>query len=60
MIDFDQFVDALLNNIGNTQNKQGVQRIFELFSDEDTSTITIHSLRGVARELGEQMSADEI
>ena len=54
------FVEALVNNLGNTQSKQGVQRIYELFRDDESSTITIHSLRGVARELGEQMSADEI
>ena len=59
-IDFDQFLNALMNHLGDTQSAEGARRIFEVFVEEDSKVITMHSLRGVARELGEEMSADEI
>ena len=30
-INFQQFLDALTNNLGNTQTNKGVKRIFQLF-----------------------------
>jgi centrin-1 len=60
-IDFDSFVEAINNKLGDKETKEGIRRIFELFIDDpNQETITLASLRRIARELGEQMSNDEL
>jgi Ca2+-binding EF-hand superfamily protein len=60
-IDFDSFVEAINNKLGDKETKEGIRRIFDLFIDDPNSeTITLSALRRIARELGEQMSNDEL
>jgi len=60
-IDFDTFVEAINDKLGDKETKQGIERIFNLFIDDPSSdTITLTSLRRIAKELGEQMSSDEL
>jgi Ca2+-binding EF-hand superfamily protein len=59
-INFDQFLDAITDKLGNKETRQGIARIFELFDDDRTQSINIHNLRRVAKELGETMSAEEL
>ena len=60
-IDFDSFVEAINNKLGDKESKDGIRRIFDLFIDDPNSeTITLSSLRRIARELGEQMSNEEL
>ena len=41
-------------------SREDIQKVFKLFDDDRTSTITIHNLRRVARELGETMDDTEL
>jgi Ca2+-binding EF-hand superfamily protein len=60
-IDFDSFVNAINAKLGDRESKEGIRRIFELFIDDPhQKTITLSSLRRIAKELGEQMSSDEL
>ena len=60
-INFDTFVEAINNKLGDKETKDGIRRIFNLFIDDpQQETITLASLRRIARELGEQMSNDEL
>ena len=60
-IEFDGFVEAINNKLGDKETKDGIQRIFSLFIDDpNQNTITLTSLRRIARELGEQMSNEEL
>mmetsp|Transcript_7044 Transcript_7044/g.5008 ORF Transcript_7044/g.5008 Transcript_7044/m.5008 type:complete len:173 (+) Transcript_7044:31-549(+) len=59
-INFDHFLDAITDKLGNKETRQGISRIFELFDDDNSKTINIHNIRRVAKELGETMSADEL
>ena len=60
-VDFDAFVEAINNKLGDKESKDGISRIFKLFIDDpQQETITLSSLRRIARELGEQMSNDEL
>jgi len=60
-IDFDSFVGAINDKLGDKETKDGIRRIFDLFIDDPNSdTITLSSLRRIARELGEQMSNEEL
>lgn len=58
---FQDFVDAINNKLGDKETKEGIERIFNLFIDDpNQDTITLNSLRRIARELGEQMSSEEL
>ena len=59
-IDFDEFLDAICNKLGNRETKEGINRIFDLFDDDKSGTINLQNLRRVAKELGETMSVDEL
>jgi centrin-1 len=60
-IDFETFVEAINNKLGDKESEEGLRRIFNLFIDDPNSdTITISSLKRIARELGEQMSNEEL
>ena len=60
-IEFETFVDAINDKLGDKETREGIRRIFNLFIDDpSTDTITLTSLRRIAKELGEQMSSDEL
>ena len=60
-VEFDNFVEAINNKLGDKESKEGIERIFNLFIDDpNQNTITLSSLRRIARELGEQMSNEEL
>lgn len=60
-IDFDTFINAINEKLGDKESKEGIQRIFELFIDDpNESTITLNSLKKISRELGENMSNEEL
>ena len=60
-IDFEIFVESINNKLGDKESKDGIRRIFDLFIDDPNSdTITLNSLKKIARELGENMTAEEL
>ena len=59
-IDFQAFLLAITDKLGNKESRDGIARIFDLFDDDKSATINIHNLRRVAKELGETMSAEEL
>ena len=60
-VNFDDFVGSINNKLGDKESKEGIHRIFELFiGDPNADTITLSSLKKIAQELGENMSAEEL
>lgn len=59
-IDFDQFLDAITDKLGDKETRRGIEKIFELFDEDGTGSINLNNLRRVAKELGETMSVDEL
>merc|ERR1739845_295818 len=59
-IDFEEFLDAITQKLGDKETRPGINKIFDLFDDDRTGTITIKNLRRVAKELGETMSDEEL
>merc|ERR1719408_575441 len=59
-IDFEEFLDAITQKLGDKETRDGIQKIFNLFDDDKTGTITIKNLKRVAKELGETMSEEEL
>lgn len=58
-IDFDQFLDAITSKLGDKETRNGINKIFDLFA-ENQEAITLNNLKRVAKELGETMSAEEL
>lgn len=40
-VDFDEFLEAISNKLGNRETKEGINRIFDLFDDDKTGTINL-------------------
>ena len=60
-INFDDFVDAINDKLEDKEPKEGIKRIFDLFIDDpNADTITLRSLKKISKELGENMSDEEL
>ena len=60
-VNFDDFVGSINNKLGDKESKEGIHRIFELFIDDpNADTITLSSLKKISKELGENMSDEEL
>ncbi|KAF8822643.1 centrin 2 [Cardiosporidium cionae] len=60
LLDFDGFLDAISSKLGDRESRDGIQKIFNLFDDDKTGTITLRNLKRVSRELGERMTEEEL
>lgn len=60
-VDFNRLLDAINRRLGNKDTREGVRKIFEIFVDSpNTEIITLPALKKIAKEIGEQMSNDDI
>jgi Ca2+-binding EF-hand superfamily protein len=59
-IDFDTFLRAITDKLGDKETRGGIKKIFELFDDDNSGTINLNNLKRVAKELGETMTGDEL
>eukprot|EP00574_Skeletonema_japonicum_P006797 CAMPEP_0201717070 /NCGR_PEP_ID=MMETSP0593-20130828/2907_1 /ASSEMBLY_ACC=CAM_ASM_000672 /TAXON_ID=267983 /ORGANISM="Skeletonema japonicum, Strain CCMP2506" /LENGTH=160 /DNA_ID=CAMNT_0048207037 /DNA_START=77 /DNA_END=559 /DNA_ORIENTATION=- len=59
-IDFDEFLDLMTSKLAGSDTEEDVQKIFNLFDDDETGFITLHNLKRVASELGERMDDAEL
>jgi serine/threonine protein kinase len=60
-ITFDDFVDVFLMNLGDKESEEGIRRIFDLLIDDpNADTITLSSLKKISKELGANMSDEEL
>lgn len=62
-IDFDAFIDAIQDKLGDTKSKDGLRKLFDFYligDESNTDTIKFENLKKVAKELGETMDDDEL
>lgn len=59
-IDFEEFLDAITNKLGDKETKDGINKIFDLFDDDMSQSVNMNNLKRVAKELGETMSFEEL
>ena len=59
-IDFEEFLDMMTARMSDRDTREDINKVFRLFDDDGTGTITIRNLRRVARELGETMTDEEL
>merc|ERR1719379_2008070 len=59
-IGFDDFLDAITAKLGDKETRAGIYKIFDLFDDDKSGTITLKNLKRVSKELGETMTEEEL
>ena len=59
-IDFEEFLDMMTARISDRNTKDDLKRVFNLFDDDRSGEIKVEHLKRVARELGEEISEEEL
>eukprot|EP00931_Biecheleriopsis_adriatica_P108769 TRINITY_DN83064_c0_g1_i1.p1 TRINITY_DN83064_c0_g1~~TRINITY_DN83064_c0_g1_i1.p1 ORF type:complete len:189 (+),score=42.99 TRINITY_DN83064_c0_g1_i1:67-567(+) len=59
-LDFGAFLDLMTAKMGERDTREDVSKVFRLFDDDRSGTITLRNLQRVARELGEQLPVEAL
>ena len=59
-IEFAEFMEAMAEKIQERDPVEEIKKAFKLFDDDDTGKISFRNLKRVARELGENMTDEEL
>ena len=59
-IDFEEFLDMMTAKMSDKDTREDIQKVFNLFDDDQTGRITLRNLKRVAKGLGETMSDAEL
>ena len=60
VIDFPEFLDMMTQRMSDRDPKDDMLKAFRLFDDDETGKISFKNLKRVAKELGENMTDDEL
>ena len=56
----ENFLQLMANKMSEKDTKEEIMKAFKLFDDDDTGNITFANLKRVAKELGENLSDEEL
>merc|ERR1711967_56744 len=59
-IDFDEFLQMMTAKMSEKDSREEILKAFRLFDDDETNKITFKNLKRVAKELGENMTDEEL
>ncbi|KAL0247947.1 hypothetical protein GEMRC1_003186 [Eukaryota sp. GEM-RC1] len=59
-IHFQDFLEVMSRKISERDPEEEIEKAFKLFDDDGTGVITLRNLRRVAKELGENLSEEEL
>lgn len=59
-IDFNEFLEMMTSKMGERDSREEILKAFRLFDDDETGKITLKNLRRVAKEIGENMTDEEL
>lgn len=59
-ITFDSFADAMSERVAGRDSREEMAKAFALFDEESTGKITLKTLKKVAKDLGEQITDQEL
>lgn len=57
-IDFEEFLNMMTAKMSDKDTREDINKVFNLFDDDQTGHITLRNLKRVAKELGETMSGE--
>ena len=60
VIDFPEFLDMMTQRMSDKDPKDEMLKAFRLFDDDETGKISFKNLKRVAKELGENMTDDDL
>src|SRR5882757_6796446 len=60
VIDFPEFLDMMTGKMAERDPREEMLKAFRLFDDDETGKISFKNLKRVAKELGENMTDEEI
>merc|ERR1712072_1413319 len=60
VIEYPEFMDMMTQKMAGRDPREEMMKAFRLFDDDDTGRITFTNLRRVAKELGENMTDEEL
>jgi Ca2+-binding EF-hand superfamily protein len=59
-LDFKEFLTLMSVKMAEKDSKEEILKAFKLFDDDETGKITFKNLKRVARELGENLTDEEL
>merc|ERR550537_969168 len=59
-IDFNEFLEMMTAKMSEKDSREEILKAFRLFDDDETGKITFRNLKRVAKELGENMTDEEL
>lgn len=59
-IDFEDFLIMMTSKMGDRDSLEEIQKAFRLFDDDNTGRISFKNLKRVSKELGENITDDEL
>nr|P54213.1 RecName: Full=Caltractin; AltName: Full=Centrin [Dunaliella salina]AAB67855.1 caltractin-like protein [Dunaliella salina] len=59
-IDFEEFLQMMTSKMGERDSREEIIKAFKLFDDDNTGFITLKNLKRVAKELGENLTDEEL
>ena len=59
-IDFNEFLEMMTAKMGEKDSREEILKAFRLFDDDETGRISFKNLKRVAKELGENMTDEEL
>jgi len=59
-IDFNEFLEMMTAKMSERDSKEEILKAFRLFDDDETGKISLKNLRRVAKEIGENMTDEEL
>ena len=60
VIDYNEFLDMMTQKMAERDPREEMLKAFRLFDDDESGKISFRNLKRVAKELGENMTDDEI
>jgi len=59
-IDFNEFLQMMTAKMSEKDSKEEILKAFRLFDDDETGKISFNNLKRVAKELGENLTDEEL
>lgn len=59
-INFEEFLEIVVNKVGDNTSRDGINRVFQLWDNQGNGYVDFDSFKRIARELGETLNDDEL